>query len=310
MEGLPQSGSVNCVLVVIDSLTKYGHFIPLRHPFTAAIVAKAFMNNVYKLHSMPSVLISDRDRIFTSSLWQELFKLAGVDLHMSSSYHPQSDGQTERLNQKMETFLRCFVSSCPNKWSSWLPLAEFWYNCCPHSTIGVSPFVVLYGHSPRQFGITEADAVEVPELSVWLQQRQVMSDLIKQHIHCSKMRMKKQADQHRSEREFTIGDMVFLKLQPYVQSSLSPGSNQKLSFKYFGPYKVLQKVGKVAYRLDLPSTSSIHPVFHVSQLKQAVGNAPVVPDIPTNMDLPRVPERILQRRVSTMANRQVSQALI
>lgn len=105
VEGLPQSGAANCVLVVVDSLTKYGHFIPLRHPFSAAVVAKAFLNHVYKLHGMPSVLVSDRDRIFTGALWQELFKLAGVELRMSSSYHPQSDGQTERLNQTMETFL-------------------------------------------------------------------------------------------------------------------------------------------------------------------------------------------------------------
>jgi hypothetical protein len=133
VEGLPLSGSVNCILVVVDSFTKYGHFVPLKHPFTAAVVAKAFMNQIYRLHGMPSAIISDRDRIFTSSFWKELFKLAGVELHMSSSYHPQSDGQTERLNQSMETFLRCFVNACPSKWSQWLAAAEFWYNASPHS---------------------------------------------------------------------------------------------------------------------------------------------------------------------------------
>lgn len=205
VEGLPQSGTSNCILVVIDSLTKYGHFVPLRHPFTVVVVAKAFMSNVYKLHGLPSVIISDRDKVFTSTLWQELFKLAGVELHMSTSYHPQSDGQTERLNQTVETFLRCFVNACPSKWLSWLPLAEFWYNCCPHSAIGVSPFVALYGHGPRQFGISDA-AVSVPELSVWLQERQLMTELIKQHLHRSKLRMKKQADQGRTERQFEVRD--------------------------------------------------------------------------------------------------------
>jgi hypothetical protein len=125
VEGLPSSSSYNCVLVVVDYFTKYGHFIPLRHPFTAKDVAKNFMLHVYRLHGMPSSIMSDRDRIFTSHLWKELFRLADVQLHKSSSYHPQSDGQTKRLNQTMETFLRCFVNACPSKWVSWLHLAEF-----------------------------------------------------------------------------------------------------------------------------------------------------------------------------------------
>jgi hypothetical protein len=123
VECLPLSSLVNCILVVVDSFTKYAHFIPLRHPFTAAGVAKLFMNNIYKLHGMPLSIISDRDRIFTSNLWRELFSLAEVQLHMTSSYHPQSDGQTKRLNQTMETFLRCFVNSCPHKWSAWISSA-------------------------------------------------------------------------------------------------------------------------------------------------------------------------------------------
>jgi len=124
VEGLPRAQSANCILVVVDSFTKYGHFISLSHPFTAAGVAKLFMNHIYKLHGMLSVIVSDRDRVFTSQLWRELFRLARVELHMSSSYHPQSDGQTERLNQTMETFLRCFVNACPSKWVHWSPTAE------------------------------------------------------------------------------------------------------------------------------------------------------------------------------------------
>jgi transposase InsO family protein len=88
-------------------------------------VAKAYMDNVYKLHSMPVSLISDRDSVFTSNLWRELFTLTGVTLRMSSAYHPQTDGQTERVNQCLETYLRCFVHACPTKWMSWLSLAKF-----------------------------------------------------------------------------------------------------------------------------------------------------------------------------------------
>lgn len=98
VEGLPKFGHANCILVVVDSFTKYAHFIPLHHPYTAASVAKLFLDHVYKYHDMPLSIVSDRDRVFNSKFWQELFSLAGVQLQMSSSYHPQSDGQTERVN--------------------------------------------------------------------------------------------------------------------------------------------------------------------------------------------------------------------
>ena len=178
VEGLPTSGAANYVLVVVDSFTKYAHFVPLHHPFTALVVAKAFTNHIYKLHDMSVAIISDRDRIFLSNFWYELFSLADVQLRMSSSYHPQSDGQTERLNQTMETFLRCFVNACPSKWSLWLSSADFWYNTSVHSSIGRSPFEALYGYAPKHFGITALDSVQVPELSVWLQDHQVMKNLI------------------------------------------------------------------------------------------------------------------------------------
>lgn len=97
-EGLPKSNGMNCILVVVDKFSKYSHFLPLKCPFTALVVARLFIDNIYKLHGMPAVIISDRDRVFTSNLWHELFKLAHVELNMSSAYHPQTDRQTERVN--------------------------------------------------------------------------------------------------------------------------------------------------------------------------------------------------------------------
>jgi hypothetical protein len=221
MEGLPKSNGHDVILMVIDKLTKYEHFIPLKHPFTATQVAQLFLDNVYKLHGLPQCIISDRDKIFTSALWKELFRLTDTQLMMSSAYHPQMDGQTERLNQCLESYLRCTVHACPNKWFRWLPLAEFCYNTAFHTAIGRTPFEALYGHPPRHFGISAAAACAVPDLDYWLQERESMTALMKQHLLRAQQRMKKHADKHRVERSFQVGDMVFLKLQPYVQTSLA-----------------------------------------------------------------------------------------
>lgn len=268
VEGLPMSDGFNCILVIADLFSKYAHFLSLRHPFTAFTVAKLFISQVYRLHGMPSALVSDRDNIFTSALWRELFKLAKVELHMSTSYHPQSDGQTKRVNQCLETFSRCFVHACPKQWHQWLDLAEFWYNTSWNSALGRSPFEVLYGYAPTHFGISPADEQPVTDIASWLHDRELMSEVIRHHLLRAKQRMKHSADGRRSERQFQVHDWVFLKLQPYVQTSVAGRSSQKLAFKFFGPYKVLERVGTVAYRLELPPSSSVHPVFHVSQLKR------------------------------------------
>jgi hypothetical protein len=296
VEGLPISGNANCILVVVDMFNKYAHFLPTSHPYTALTVAQLFMSNVYKLHDLPSVIISDRDLVFTSQFWQHLFRLAGTTLQLSSSYHPQTDGQTERVNQCMETFLRCFTSACPKKWKEWLPAAEFWYNTSLHSSLRRSPFEVLYGHKPRSLGLSITNAV--PTLVAdWLQECSVMQELVRQHLVRAQTRMKNQADKHRSERQFEVNDWVYLKLQSYVQASVMPHAHQKLSFKYFGPYQVTNRVDQVAYRLKLPPSSRIHPVIHVSQLKLANGykGLDALP-IPTDIPEFSIPMQVLQSR--------------
>lgn len=124
IEGLPKSNSYDVLLEVIDRFSKYAHFIPLPHPYSSLQVAQVYMNNVYKLRGLPQSIITDRDRVFTAKLWQELFRLSDTQLQMSLAYHPQSDGQTERLNQCVEAFLRCTIHSCPRSWSKWISLAE------------------------------------------------------------------------------------------------------------------------------------------------------------------------------------------
>jgi hypothetical protein len=150
----------------------------------------------------------------------------------------------------------------------------------------------------------------VDNLDEWLKERQVASDLIKQHLHKGSLRMKQQADKSRSERKFEVGDSVFLKLQPYVQTSLAPRANQKLAYKYFGPIKVLHPVGQVAYRVELPPPS-LHLVFHVSQLKKVVSEGTVVStSLPGDLPDLQFPEAVLKRRVVSKGLRSVVQVLV
>jgi hypothetical protein len=146
--GLPKSGNKSVIMVVVDRLSKYAHFCALPHPFTASTVAQIFMDQVFKLHGMPKSIVSDRDPTFTSNFWQELFKLQGTQLHLSSAYHPQTDGQTEVVNKCLETYLRCFASEKQHQWAQWLPLAEWWYNTTYHTSTRMTPFEAVYGQKP------------------------------------------------------------------------------------------------------------------------------------------------------------------
>ncbi|MCH96095.1 hypothetical protein A2U01_0017078, partial [Trifolium medium] len=123
--GLPKSKGYEAVLVVVDRLSKYSHFILLKHPYNAKTIAELFVKEIVRLHGIPSSIISDRDPIFMSHFWMELFKLQGTNLKMSSAYHPETDGQTEMINMCLEGYLRCFASEQPKSWSHWLPWAEY-----------------------------------------------------------------------------------------------------------------------------------------------------------------------------------------
>lgn len=148
VEGLPKLAGMDTILVVVDRLSKYGHFIALKHPFTATSVARIFVKEIVWLHGVPSSIVFDRDRIFVSHFWEELFKLQGTRLRRSTSYHPQSNGQTEVLNCTLETYLRCFFASKPKAWCSWLPWAEYWYNTSFHVSSRLTPFQIVYGREP------------------------------------------------------------------------------------------------------------------------------------------------------------------
>lgn len=314
VEGLPKSNGYDTILVVVDRFSKYAHFIAVKHPFTAQSIAKLFLDNIVRLHGMPKTIVSDRDRIFTSTFWKELFKLHKVQLAHSTAYHPQTDGQSERVNQCLEMYLRCAVNEFPRKWCSWLPMAEFWYNSSFHSALGCSPFKALYGCEPN-FGaaplVTKDTNISVAEM---LKERADHQRMLKDHLLAAQNRMKLQADRKRTEREFQVGDQVLLKLQPYAQKSVVNRPFPKLAFKFFGPFKVIERIGAVAYKLELPADSDVHPVFHISQLKPFHPDfTPVFSNLPKVTDLSATdiqPEAVLQRRLVKKGNRAVPQVLI
>jgi hypothetical protein len=148
IEGLPMSHGFIVILVIVDRFTKYSNFFPLKHPYSAAMVAQIFLDNIVKLHGIHKSIVCDRDKIFISTFWIELFKLLKTDLKLSTAYHPQTDDQTERVNQCLEMFLCCSVQAAPKQWTKWLPLAELWYNTSYHSSLKCYPIKALYVMDP------------------------------------------------------------------------------------------------------------------------------------------------------------------
>lgn len=138
IEGLPKVNVYSIIYVVVDRFTKYAHFIAIKHPFIVASVATVFFDSIVKLHGKPKTIVSHRDKVFITNFWQELFKLMKTKLNLSSAYHPQTDGQTECVNQCIEMFLCSAICDTPKEWLKWLPMAEFWYNSTYHSAIHCS----------------------------------------------------------------------------------------------------------------------------------------------------------------------------
>lgn len=205
IDGLPPTQGRNVILVVVDRLSKYGHFIPIKHPYSAPKIADIFIQEIFRLGMLASI-VSDRDHIFINEFWNTFFKQQNTTLCKSSAYHPQSDGQTEVLNQTLEHYLRSFVLDRPTTWIQWLPWAEWWYNSTFQSVIQMTPFQAVYGYPPPTVVSYLPGSSPVHQVDVSLRNRDIILNQLKENIQLAQNRMLQQADKHRSERTFNIGD--------------------------------------------------------------------------------------------------------
>jgi hypothetical protein len=267
VEGFPKVGGKSVVLTIVDHLSKYAHFITLGHPYTAMSITKAFFEHVIRLHGIPASIVSDRDPIFTSAIWQELFRLCGTQLRLSSAFHPQTDGLSEVMNRIITVYLHCLAGDRPKSWLQWLSWTEYCYNTSYQTALKATPF---------QPGATRVAAVEHQ-----LRDRDTFLSEIKDRLLQAQTIMKTAHDEYHRQLDFAVGDWVWLRLNQRVTASIRDNPPSKLAHKYFEPYKVLQRIGEVTYKLQLPKRACIHDVFHVTFLKKFEGSAPTeVPLLP------------------------------
>lgn len=234
-----------------------------------------------------------------------------MNLQLSTAYHPQTDGQSERVNQCLEMYLRCAVQDSPKSWKSWLSLDELWYNSSLHSALGCSPFKALYGYEPNIGAVPSIPSSTSTSVADIIEHRELHLQSLKEHLARAQNRMKLVADTKRTYYQFAVGDKVLLKLQLYTQSTVANRPYPKLAYKYYGPYTILEKVGSVAYRLQLPEGSMIHLVFHISQLKPFTEDyTPVFDNLHVLTDLEAAnttPKGIIDRRMVKKGNTAIPQ---
>ncbi|GJU86613.1 putative reverse transcriptase domain-containing protein [Tanacetum coccineum] len=234
-----------------------------------------YLKEVVTRHGIHVSIVCDRDPRFASKFWKSLQNALGTNLDMSTAYHPQTDGQSKRTIQTLEDMLRACAIDFEKGWVNHLPLVEFSYNNSYHASIKAAPFEGLYGWKCRSLVCwTEVGEAQIlgPEL---IQETTEKIIQIKQRMQAARDRQKSYADLKRKPIEFQVGDKVMLKVSPW-KGVLRFGKRGKLNPRYVGPFKVLEKVGKVAYKLELPEElSRVHNTFHVSNLKKFHADEPL-----------------------------------
>jgi hypothetical protein len=286
----PDGRTCDSIATFVDMLTKQAHFVRCNKVITAPQLAQLFLDNVYRLHGIPSKLVSDRDPRFTSDFWQHFFAALHTQINLSTAYHPQTDGQTERTHRTIEQILRAYVHPNHDDWATWLPLAEFAYNTATHRSIGTSPFTANYGFSPS----TPMDITfpSTADTQPYLQRLHDIHTFIQTELQAAHDTMKDLADRRRRPLQFNIGDQVRIDAN-FINLHSQP--SKKFRHRHLGPFKVTEVISPVAYRLDLPPSYKIHPVFHVSRLLPWSASSPM--DFPER-PLPPRPAPIVSDTIS------------
>ena len=259
---LPLSDKHDQLWVVIDRYTKMAHFIPLQEK-TASDLAVIFAREIWKHHGLPTDIVSDRDSRFTSEVWKEFLKILGIRPRMSTAFHPQTDGQTERLNQTIEAYLRAFVGKEQDNWASLLPMAEFAYNNSVTGGSGLTPFYANYGFHPVAIDPPSGEPLN-PGSATYGHWMQTVHDEARKGLREAQERMKKYTDPSRKKPPaYKVGDLVMLN----GRNIKTRRPSRKLDHKNHGPFQIEKIVSPLAMKLTLPRKWKIHNVFHVSLLE-------------------------------------------
>jgi hypothetical protein len=267
--GLPESNGYTQIWVVVDRLSKMAHFIPMKtgEESPARDLAMTFAREVWRLHGLPADIVSDRGSVFISGFWKELMEHLGIELNLSTAFHPQTDGQTERVNQVLEGYLRHYSSFQQDDWVDLLPLAEHAYNLATSESTKVSPFFANYGFVPETQWVKPA-AEEAkwsnPASEKLLKRWQSIWSYLQENIGLSQERMAKYYDRSAKPQPLLkVGDLVMVNMK----NMKTKRPSKKLDHKRLGPVEVIEAVGRRAFRVKLPPEARNHPVFHVSELE-------------------------------------------
>ncbi|KAL8097505.1 hypothetical protein AgCh_030581 [Apium graveolens] len=309
--GLPKTKSNHdAIWVVINRLTKSAHFLPINERFSLEKLVKLYLDEIVMRHGVPVSIVSDRDPRFNSRFWRQFHDHLGTKLKMSTAYHPQTDGQSERTIQMIEDMLRTCAIDFKGNWDDHLPLIEFSYNNSYHASIGIPPYEALYGRkcrSPTYWNDIGERKLIGPEL---VQQMKEKVETIQKRLIAAQDRQAKYANQERKDVQFETGDKILLKISPW-KGLTRFGKKGKLSPRYIGPFEVLRQVGKVAYELALPpQMQHLHNVLHVSLLKKYNADASHVielepVEIQPDLSYVEQPVRILDRKERMLRNKVV-----